>query len=88
MKILEKCKMNFHKFLKVKLAEAGIELTTAAELMNINYKTLHTRIMSGKLSIEELLQLSDIYGFTLDDMKGKIEYKRLNLEEIRDEKIK
>lgn len=70
---------DLRKFLKIWAVETDIELKTAAEKMGVNYKSLHTRILSGKLPIEELLQLSDIYGFTLEDMKKKIEYKKVDL---------
>lgn len=68
---------NLHKFLKIKVAETDIKLNDAANKMGTNYKSLHARILTGKLPIEEILQLSDIYGFTLEEMKEKIEYNRI-----------
>lgn len=70
--------MNLHKYLKIKSAETEIDLKTAADMMGVVYKSFHARLLSGKLPIEELLQLSDIYGFTIEEMKDKIEYKKVN----------
>lgn len=71
--------MDFHTFIMIKTKETKIDLKVAAEKMDVKYKSLYTRLRAGKVTIEEILQLSDIYKFTLDDMKSKIEYRNVIL---------
>jgi hypothetical protein len=69
--------MTLHKYIMHKALDTDIELLEAAEKMGVNYHTLYSQLRSGKIYVEWLMQLSDIYGFTLEDMKRGIKYKHI-----------
>jgi hypothetical protein len=61
--------MNISEYINQKIEEQGRQKNWIAEQLGTNYKTFCYRLKNNSLTAEELIKLSDILGFDMNELK-------------------
>lgn len=66
---------------KEKMDEKGISFRVFAEILEMNYRTLHSKCNTGSFTFGEVLRIMEFFDISLEEIKEIIEYQPLEKRE-------
>ena len=63
--------MNIARFIEERIKNQGLRKNWVAERIGVNYKTFVARLKQDNLTAQDLVNLSKLLNFSLDDFKKR-----------------